>query len=692
MAPVAKSRSQVGAFASRVRVQMFPLLAERRALQAFCDRWFNDALPPSVGIFRPAMPMVLCTVLSYDEMGDAMRWKTGSFAQNELYFLLILDRYRERRGRLDFVEHAVSTPYIFVDSSLSAVAGRERFGFPKQLGQFQLADAVPWPTSPQPYITLSTWEPTVAGHRLAPLVEIVRDPVAAAGDEDVPYGPSIRKRQSMLSPRTLATFASTLINEAFVRLFDPGPLEEAPGSLAEIAMSLRDGPGVSAYNLRQFLDPMLESGADYRDLVRFRMRLDGVPIIRRFREDISLLVHKTEVCPVVERLGLHVAQRVRVPGQRTIDVLRVLSPLYAQVDVALTDTRIICARSRDQGWKDESGAPITPQPPIQPLLYNDYLGPSSAVFLQHQGEPPVLDVKCLLLAASVAKAEALLADAIPAESGLVLQPVRVGQFTALRVLVSRARPRALGEQEELVWLDGSYVSMSIPVEIELYGKPRRAFVVLHDFTDNHFMLQAKRALTGGTTEDATIEATGDWFTSAEEVVHMLSVDAMTLERSAETVRSEVSRLLDIFMAAKAPRSESKELVALGSELEGMMTNAGLLLFVGGIPSPSEPGVFLSRRVTLMSMAEELIQAPEQAATPQDYLVRLYDSETFPLVRTLGLATVDASALGARAEPTRGRSSVLQAVAFADSISKNRVAWMEILWQSLEGAGASRGPA
>lgn len=690
MGPAVKS-GQVGASASRVRVQMFPLLAQRRMLQTFCDRWFNDELPPSVAIFRPAMPVVFCTVLSYDEMGDDMRWKTGSFAQNELYFMLLLDRYRERRGRLDFVEHSISTPYIFVDNSMSAVAGRERFGFPKQLGEFQLADRVPWPTSPQPYITLSTWEPTVAGHRLAPLVEIVRDPVSAVGDEDIPYGPSIRERESLFSTRTFATFATTFINEAFVRLFDPGPLQEAPGSLAEIAMSLRDGPGMSAYNLRQFLDPLLARGADYRDLVRFRMRVDGVPIIRRFNEDISLLVHKTEVCPLVERLGLHVSQRVRAPGQRTIDVLRVLSPLYAQVDVTLADTRIVCARSRDQGWKDEAGELITPQPRVEPLLYNEYLGPSSAVFLQDQGEPPILDVKCLLLEASVEKVEALLAQSIPPESSLALRPIRAGQCTALRVLVSRARPRALGEQEELVWLDGSYVSLSVPVEIELYGKTRRAFVVLHDFTDNHFMLQAKRALTGGTTEDASIQATGDWFTSAEDVVHMLSVDAMTLERSAEAVRSEVRRLLDVFMAAKPAPSTAKEGAALASELEGMMTNAGLLLFVGGIPSPSQPGVFLSRRVTLMSMEEELIQAPDQAPAPHDYLVRLHDSETFPLVRSLGLATVDAAVLGARTDAIPGRSSVLQAVAFADSISKNRVGWMEILWQSLEGAEPLRGP-
>ena len=687
-------RGRVQARASRVQAQTYALLAERTRLQEFCDRYFNALVPREIAYLRPAFPIVFCTVLDYPDMGDDLRWRTGTLSQREVYFAFAIDCYRRFGERWEFVEHGLTTPYIFVDNPASAVAGRERFGFPKQACEFSNE----WkdrpaaaPANVEHVLTVSAWDPSTSGHRLEPFMHIVRDESTFGPGFD----PVLRPRS--LGPLSIENFlwiARTLAGELQART-SPGPLAEAVGQLREIREGWQDGaPCINSYNLRQFADPCARGKASYQDLIRFRMAVtlqNGGIVQERWGAPAAfrLLIHRRDVRPIVDRLGLHVASREREtgPGGRsTIDTLQAIAAVHSQTDVELIRTDRLCWRFQNSGWFDDQNRPITPRRDLVWIPYNDYLGPSAAAFLEPQPDEPVLDLKYLMLPARVAPIREYIKKICPPKCTVEIEPIAVGEHTAIRIVASRSRPPLEREQEELVWLDGQYLSISVPIEYRINGETRRALMMLHDFTDNNFMLQSLRELASNPTDYAMFGAhSGDWFSAMSGIATMLQVDALAIDRSASEALITQSRLIDIF-AADSRREETAQTdyAPLVSALWEMVSGIRPLLSFGSIPYPGDPERAIARRLMLTEITDSTVIEQREIDPSRSYFVQFHDSETYPLVRRLGmLPLLPDSPLALRfREGVAGRTHVVPAIRAAQVGLRVRIAFMEILWQEL----------
>lgn len=165
--------------AEGVRYYGFLLEADAAALQTnVCDRFFNE---PSGGQvkFRPVGGLVL---LAFCDL-QALRSETppysnyGWFAEREAAIWVPL--FDEARNRMFW-----SFPYIWVDNAYAMTMGREMYGFPKELGEFNIP---PDPKNAAEFsvstLVLPHYSPETKGslqqiieiHQTHPRPDIVRD-------------------------------------------------------------------------------------------------------------------------------------------------------------------------------------------------------------------------------------------------------------------------------------------------------------------------------------------------------------------------------------------------------------------------------------------------------------------------------------------------------------------------------------
>ena len=705
--------------ASRVRVQLFPLMADRVQMQNFLDGYFNAVVPPEVAVFKPAFGMIFCSLLDYREMSDGAAWSTGVMSQYELYFLMPLDRYRLVDGQLEFVEHAVTTPYIFVDNTVSAIAGRERFGFPKQDSWFQQGDDGPLPPLEDALrlITVKAYNPGKAGLRLDPFFHVVRDPNTAVIDQ--PIGPSVTPPRKLPNRIDLIQSAAWIAKELKARAFDPGPLHEIKGQWREILEGWDDeGMCINVYNLRQFSHPGAIRKVRYQDLVRMRMRLAGIQELRSFKERLgsdatfSLIIHRQAIRPIVDNLGIRVADRKRgaeSEGNPTVDITRVMEPTFAQADVDLVSTERIAWRFQHRGWRDKDGRQLTPDEDSWPT-YNVSLGPAAASFLAERPEEPIHDVKYMMLAACAKRVREFIArEIIPARNPVPIRLLTVGDLTAIRVIVSRSRPRRPNLQEELVWLDGNYCSFSVPVSYTHDGQEHFAHLLLRDFTDNTFMLQALRELASSPTDSGKFDTVdGNWFSTTSDQVRLLTLRAEAIDRSPNEARLSSQAVLDMFTVLEdehdvaddneaEPDAEpdvdhehntdrSRAAVAALSEALWPYIKRPLpVLSFGDIVSPGDPSAAIEQRLMRTTLNQRLVHSSPPPAANRRYYAQFHYSETFPLITDFGLERLPSDAWRALMlrEGMEGRIDAVRVTRFGQAALSVYIEDMEVLWQTID---------
>lgn len=673
-------------------MQVFPLAADPSALQHLCDELFNDVVPTSVAHFRPALPLVLCTVLHYPEMAGDLPWRSGTLSQNEIYFLVMLERLRKVNGRWQFVEYAATTPYILVDSAESAVAGRERFGMPKQDAVFTGRDPqLPWPPEPQPYLSVSAYNPTPAGHRLDPLLEVLRQPRRL---------PDLAFSEGSAVGRSPAAPASQLgnllwLSRALSRASAHGrPPHTWVRSLAGLLQMAAGEGTLPVYSLRQFGDPEYRDAARYQDLVSFRAQVADLQRVGMFATPTELRLHRTQVRPIADRLGLRVSRRERTEtpdGEGSVDVLEPLAAFYAQSDLELVEASRLCWRGAVTPWHGADGRPLGPAVSGLRSRYNRSLGPSAAAFLEERGPRPILDFRFLMMAAHRDCVVDLIARKLPAGAPIEIEPLAVGNVSAIRIAAYRSRPRAPSDQEELQWLDGQYLSVSVPIRLRAHGREGTGLFLLRDFTDNSFMVQAIRELALAPTSAAQFTDVDDWFSAVRPVAPLLSVSAPALHRTAVGAKVVSQPVLDVF-AVSGPKARHELPIGIRrAELDGVV--AGLwphvfgifpIVSTGRIDAPAGVGSPVSRRV-LLTHFEDFALADGAYVHPPNvaHLLRLHDSETFPVWGKLGLRTLPDQA---RLEHelrrgVTGRSWIVPAIAHGEASYRINISRMKVLWES-----------
>lgn len=681
-----------------MRVQVFPLLAKLGALQLLCDEWLNAHVPRNVAVFRPALPVVLCSVLHYPEMGGEIPWRTGSLSQNEVYFLVPLERHREEGGRLRFVENAVATPYIFVDNPESAAAGRERFGMPKQEAQFSTEwRGLPWPLGSQRYMSISTWEPSVTGHRLGPLLDIVRHAASTSltgsRDDDFLLPPGGRPNVA-----TLLRLAPVLVGAVSGAL---GPdARDVAERLRGYLSALWSERHINLFSLRQFADPQDPETARYQDLVSFRMRVTDVQSLgllggNLVRPEFNVLVHRSEIHPIVRRLGLVVRQRhTGTHGQGAFEVMDAFMPFFAQADVELVESRRLCWRKHDAEWRDDEGRPLSA---AAPAMYNRSLGPSSAAFLEPQAEPSIMDMKFLMLTARRERLRRFIERLMPRRASIELELLGTGELAAVRMLVYHSRPRGIAEQEELVWMDGTYLSISAPVLVHGRGSPFVGTVMLHDFTSNSFMVQALRELLAGPTSHAQFEfGVHGWFSTTHPLAPVLGMSTMAIERTPRGATVVQSPLLDVF-AGPVPAADTvvprREIDALRRDVWPVLSTILPIISIGAIASPHSPAKSVSRRVCLTEFDEPVLAegGASHSHAHVSHVVRFHTNETYPIADALGLvAHPEGSPFAMKLhEGIVGRCHTVPVLAYAETAVRLTPRTMAVIWEGFRARSGRR---
>lgn len=682
--------------ASRVRVQAFPLLAELPRLRRFCELHLNRFIPPSVAVFRPALPAVLCCVLHYPEMAGASSWEMGSMTQNELYFLVPLERYREVNGRLEFVEFGATTPYIFVDNPESAAAGRERFGMPKQYGHFSTESlSLPWPIGTQRYLSLAAYEPGLAGRRLQALVDIVRTqtrPFQSEGRDEEFVLPSSR----ILSPEVLTQLARSLGDMARTT-FGATIAGGIADRLRAMVATIQQAGSVALFNFRQFVDPEPGDASCYQDLVSFRMNvreaqsfgfLGRNPLASEFR----LMIRKSEIHPIVDRLGLRVNHRL--PGSKEdpspLEIVDVLAPFYAQGDVELRSTERLCWRGLETGWFSDANIPITP--PARAKVAH-FLGLSGTDSSQLRGEATALDLKYVILPVRRATLATRLAAAVPRGAPIHLEPQGTSDYGVLRVLVYQSRPRQLAEQEELTWMDGIYMSLSTLVTAQVGDETFTALAMLQDFSDNPFQASAVRELTMQPTTYAEFDIGSEaWFSSTRPFSRVVGMSAMAIERSNSMARLVKSPVLDLYsgdFGTDLPLQSmpADQLAELRREVCPRAASILPLISFGRVGVPSDWSRSVLRRA-LLTFFRDLEVAEGGAGEGREineHVARLHVNETFPFLEKLGLVQLPGEHAVAQAlrDGIVGRTVVSPAIFCRESANRVKLRGFRVLWESYE---------
>ena len=134
-------------------LRCFVLEAQREKLQTACDQAFNE---PSGGAitFRPFSNIILLTFTKIDRIYSLHGTDAERGGMPEIDVAIWMPILSDRNGKLHLSWY---NPYIFVNNPFAMATGREVYGFPKTIAQFQIPELK---SSPEPY-----WVETLAMER-----------------------------------------------------------------------------------------------------------------------------------------------------------------------------------------------------------------------------------------------------------------------------------------------------------------------------------------------------------------------------------------------------------------------------------------------------------------------------------------------------------------------------------------------
>lgn len=683
--------------APRVRMQIFPLAADRGALQLFCDRWFNQKLPPQIAHFRPRFPVVLCSVLTYDEMSEEDRWTTGIYSQNEIYFLVLMDRYRLANNRFVFMEHAATTPFIFVDNADSASEGRERFGFPKELCEFddgwEGAGRIPWAADAAAYFNVRMMRPTGVGLEYTTFLNIVRNVRQRDPGFDNAERWRVPVRPGPFARSTLLWWTQSLLRELAAR--SPAEsLADFRRATEELVQFIMDEPVVNCYNLRQVPDATNNLRARYIDLIRYRLRLRRIQNLRFFDErpsasaPFSLIVARQSLLPIVDILGLRVSTRQQghaASGREEVfDIVDSIAPFYLQGDIVWESGDRICWQKRSGQWfDDEERIKYEHNPSNEKPLVDDLVGGVANILIRQQESeaPHVRDIKILLLPARAERVRRYFAKRLFLPESLNIEVLDEDGLTPIRVAFTRSRRRSIrSARRGFVWSDGQTMSISILVSFDYEGERMPARLLLYEFMDNPVGLLLRRVIYGGPYKPANFDGSeDDWFASTHDIRDHLVLSTPTLRRRPDESRVEEEPWLFV---RSVPRPVDGHYERLRNSFENVLTNVDRALVLGYISDPCRPAGVLDTRLTYSEFDWSWSAEPRPADSSRSYWAQLnLEGSSYDLIGDLGIIEGSAPELedpwANSDSPTR--VVTLPVISIQEGAHQSRITRLETLW-------------
>lgn len=551
-----------------VTCRAFPLKANMATLNTFCDQYLNMDIPAEIVHFRPGLPYVYLLVLDYGSMSpEAIQVQNlGWVAQDEVLFMMPLQRWRKEAGRMVFKDWACVSPFIFVDDAMSQRTGREVYGWPKVLGSVE-AEVPLWsndPRSPTSLFKLSVdvFTKAYAGRRQKPqtLIEIRQEPrpsfATIPPDADNPWGifsilsnavnatvglsfdamdmlAGMRARgyRTNRTPTNLLGMTSAL--GSYLSLLLPSYSWIPRGMNERIAQQGRVRQlSIEQITLKQFQDAAKPIEACYQALVGSHMSVDRLNAagllgdVNLLRGDpsggFSVHIHRYDSQPIIESLGLDVhAQTEDADGSR-VSVLKPTFPFWSDVDLNYGAGHVMCSRippiqpGAEIKWRDASGKDTDSAVPskLSHIPFNTALGAATQTVSGPLNFPD-MTIQVFPLLADKSKLQGCIDRYV--NEALKTSHMRfeaLGSYAYLIVnLCGDEHGTMWSESNNIGWWAEREVSFCIPVKWYEKGQLKSlAMVAPFVFSSNDRATLTDREINGRPSVDATIECPPDtWF-------------------------------------------------------------------------------------------------------------------------------------------------------------------------------------
>lgn len=552
---------------NNVEAQLFPLLADRRRLQNFLDRRYNDTLTGCRMRLDLISPVVLFAVLYYPSMHGYDRAEAGILQQDEYYYLVPVRLRREIDGRV-YEEVGVVTPYIYVTSPISTPVGRELYGWQKDL--YRVKSVVPRGAridTHEPYLSVERPVPGRRGSKLGyqPVLELRYRNDANA----VRFGGASSRMLEILNdlPTAASLAFRTLLGEV-----GAGGLESARGAqgLASLIRSvLLPNDELRVYSMPQVPHPSVgwrepsekaAYGAAFQGLMRTKLRVRNIREIALLGSSpaglldpsrgFSLRVLGHGVGQVVSRLGLQVVES-EDHGHRghQSHILRPFSPVSARFDLEVDGLDTLARRTIRSPWFDGAGEVIGPPDPAEAARYNTFLGASSAEGFSSYGQVRhEQHYRMLGMRAPLERLQALCRDIAPTPPDMTLKVREVSPGIGVVAIVVTRLPPSQTPEEQLEWFAGMYVNIAVVADLTWQGKTRMVFLETHGFTENpQAFLVGRELLAANRWLMEVDESPQPWVPTEVNGGgrHMLSVRTSALRTLFAGERVEMSPFLEI---------------------------------------------------------------------------------------------------------------------------------------------------
>ena len=357
-----------------VSFRLFPLKANMARLSAFCDAYFNIA--PDIVRVRPALPFVFLVVLDYGKIASEYR-NLGWVSQHEILFEIPLEQYRREGDRWVFRDWVWGTPFIFVDDDMSLTTGREVYGWPKVRAWVE-PEMNTWmssPRAPQRLLRLSSmvFPEVYAGETQQPgvLLEIEHGPPPTVTqlppDLALPPGPLWNIGQALSGGLSIAGDVLEVLTSLPIlgheRADSLSSLQNMLVKLFQHLNILSSAPALSQITLKQFRDAAQPYQVCYQALVQSDIQVSRynqgglLSDIDLVRGDLSggfrIKIHRYDTQPIIESLGLEVAQETTIGGE-AVATLTPLLPIWFDLDLTYGTGENLCWRTKHNTWSTSS--------------------------------------------------------------------------------------------------------------------------------------------------------------------------------------------------------------------------------------------------------------------------------------------------------------------------------------------------
>ncbi|MCP4540446.1 MAG: acetoacetate decarboxylase family protein [Chloroflexi bacterium] len=266
------------------QIAAFLLPADIRPLQQMCDRYLNNPTGGQLN-YAPLMPYVVMLIAdmkisSLDERDRELGW----MCETELSFWVPIAA-RAQAGGLEIPDYTGwFLPYLYVDNPAAIATGRQVYGFPKMLAQFDKPFDVQ-----NPEFAVDVWGfarsgPEAEG-RIQRLAELRRRDKSTATGSAITWGNWDAARAEII--HLFSKLDSPVDRAALERLIPPDRME------------------ISTVFLKQFRDVADTRRACYQAIVEAPMHVQHFHSGELLNNTYYLTLHTLQNHPLAQTLGLH---------------------------------------------------------------------------------------------------------------------------------------------------------------------------------------------------------------------------------------------------------------------------------------------------------------------------------------------------------------------------------------------------